>query len=450
MKFSILKYLCLSLILSTTISCESFLDRAPGDSLSKPTFWQTEDDAIMASTACYNGWMSGSTIIYLDCASDNSYNNFPWEGWNNRGNGGMSSSNTGASTFGYSVITKCNDLLANIDKCTFTTDGLKNTLIAEARFIRAFRYMIMAQDYGSVPLVTEPVATIEESRIPKADRDVLVDFILTEFKAAEATLPTEARLTGSITKGAAQAMQMRFLLNLKRYKESSDMAKVIIESNQYSLFNSFPELFEMKNEGNSEVILDVQYIAKVQGLSVIGQMYNNGDGGWSSIVPLQSLVDEFETADGLTIDEWNGYDATQPYKNRDPRLRATVIFPGQIWSGTNGPRVFDPLTSGTPDHPRTASASSQSGYTYKKYTNPISQYDDIWDTGMNVIVCRYAEVLLSYAEANIELNNITDEVYNAIDLVRERAKMPVVDRTKYNSQSTLRQRSEERRVGKEC
>ena len=378
MKFSILKYISVGFILFTNISCESFLDRSPGDSLSKPTFWQTEDDAIMAATACYNDWWSGSTILYLDCASDNSFNNFYWEGWTNRGNGSISASDTGSSTYGYSTITRCNDLFENIDRCAFTTDGLKDELIAEAKFIRAFRYMIMTQDYGSVPLITESLPTVESARLPRTDREVLIKFILDEFDAAIAVLPVEPRLTGTISKGAVYAIKMRFLLNLRRYQEASDVAKQIIDLNKYSLYQSYTGLFEMANEGNSEVILDIQYISKEHGNGTIGQMYNNGDGGWSSLVPIQSLVDAYETADGLTIDEWSEYNSSKPYKNRDPRLRATVIFPGQIWAGVNGDRVFDTVsTENNPDHPKQATNCSQSGYTYKKYTNPMSQYDNV-------------------------------------------------------------------------
>ena len=58
-------------------------------------------------------------------------------------------------------------------------------------------------------------------------------------------------------------------------------------------------------------------------------MYNNGDGGWSSIVPTYNLVDTYEMKNGMTIDEQgSGYDATHPFKDRDPRLAMSVIYPG--------------------------------------------------------------------------------------------------------------------------
>ena len=69
----------------------------------------------------------------------------------------------------------------------------------------------------------------------------------------------------------------------------------------------------------------------------------------------------------------------------------------------------------------------------------MDEFEDIWSADRNFPVLRYAEVLLSYAEAKIEQNQIDASVYDAIDQVRERVPMPKVDRAKYNSQATLRE-----------
>ena len=69
-------------------------------------------------------------------------------------------------------------------------------------------------------------------------------------------------------------------------------------------------------------------------LGTIGQMYNNGDGGWSSIVPTQNLVDTYEMADGLTKEESGSYDPNHPFAGRDPRMAMTIIYPGMDWNGT--------------------------------------------------------------------------------------------------------------------
>src|SRR5690606_34995835 len=79
------------------------------------------------------------------------------------------------------------------------------------------------------------------------------------------------------------------------------------------------------------------------------------------------------------------------------------------------------------------------GYNYRKYIQDPKAYTNVWNVGVNIIVQRYAEILLLNAEANIELNNITQEVYANIDQVRERAGMPKVDQSVYNNQTKLRE-----------
>ena len=69
-------------------------------------------------------------------------------------------------------------------------------------------------------------------------------------------------------------------------------------------------------------------------MGVIGQMYNNVDGGWSSIVPTQNLVDMYEMTDGKTKEESNLYDAAHPFANRDPRMAMSILYPGQDWRGS--------------------------------------------------------------------------------------------------------------------
>ena len=170
-------------------------------------------------------------------------------------------------------------------------------------------------------------------------------------------------------------------------------------------------------------------------------MYNNGDGGWSSIVPTQNLVDMYEMADGLTKEESANYDPTHPFAGRDPRMAMTIIFPGQDWNG-DILNTLDKTVGGksNPNYYDAADNSSKTGLTYAKYLAPFSQYADMWNTDACPIAFRYAEVLLTIAEAKLELNNKVDtEIYDALDAVRTRAGMPVVDRVKYSSVEKLRE-----------
>lgn len=430
-------------------SCSDFLETIPGNALSPETFWKTESDIKLAVTGCYESWESGDNVFYRDCGSDNAFSFHVHEGWQVIGNGGLSSTNTGEEAFTYETINKCNNLLENIDKVAFKDETLKERYRAEVRFLRAYRYFILTTNYGDVPLSLKTYQDISESRIPRTPKAEVEKFVLDELTAAAANLPPShtGDDAGRVTKGAALAIKMRLLLYQGAYAEALKEANAIQSLNIYDLFPTYDGLFQLANEGNQEVILDVQYIENDYENWIIGAIMPNGDGGWSSIVPIQSLVDAYEMKDGLTIDEAKAqgkYDEHHPFVNRDPRLRQSILYAGQNWEG----RIFDPLAKTivvegndvtNPDYPYSQSNASKTAYSLKKYIAPVSQYADIFNTGINIIVCRYAEVLLTIAEAKIELNQIDEEMYSSLNVVRNRAGMPDVDRLEYKDQASLRE-----------
>ena len=179
----------------------------------------------------------------------------------------------------------------------------------------------------------------------------------------------------------------------------------------------------------------------------IGSMLNNSVGGWSSMVPTANLINLYEMKTGLTTDEsGSGYDATHPFKDRDPRMAMTVCYPGANYITPEGKTaIYNTLDQTLPggkkneDYPESANNSSKTGLTWNKYTAPANQYADVWSTNASPIVFRYAEVLLSYAEAENELNGPSADVYAKINLVRQRVGMPAVDQTKYGTKDKLRE-----------
>lgn len=178
---------------------------------------------------------------------------------------------------------------------------------------------------------------------------------------------------------------------------------------------------------------------------------NVNDGGWSAFVPTQDLVDAYEMKNGLTIQEAEligEYDPIHPYKNRDPRFYSTILYSGADWVNQKGVyRIYNTLDETingevNKDHRTYSTDASQSGYTLCKYMNPLTQYSDINNTGLDFIIFRYAEVLLSKAEALIELNrgeSDLNEACSLINMVRNRAGMPNIDRVQYNNQEKLRE-----------
>lgn len=137
-----LAYILIGCAITLSItSCSDFLDTAPYDALSPATTWKNENDARSFAVGCYNDWLSGSTILYQDCASDIGYNNFPWENWTVHGNGKLSASNPGASYYDFKTIRRCNDFLENIKNVTFTDETKKRSNRSSTGYtsLRVFR-----------------------------------------------------------------------------------------------------------------------------------------------------------------------------------------------------------------------------------------------------------------------------------------------------------------------
>lgn len=443
------------------VSCS--LDRNPKDALSTATFPKTEKDIEMLTIGCYDGYVDQTFTVYNDVFSDNGYCAINTN-WSAYANGKATHSNSGTGWFDYKQITRCNNFL-NMTENTdipFKDSNRLNQLRNEVRFIRTWRYYMMATAYGDIPLIKGVVSNLDESKVPASPEADVIKFVLEELNdiSTDGALDVRAKETGRITQGAALALKMRICLYYKKYDDAIATADAITLLGVYDLYEDgqspYADLFKEANEDNREIILACKKVENDYKNQTIVEFCNANDGGWSAFVPIQSLVDAYEMSSGLTIEEARSigeYNPVHPYKNRDSRFYATVLYSGADWLNLNGVhRIYNTLDKtidGKPnkDNANDSRNASQSGYTCCKYMSPLTQYSDINNTGLDFIVFRYAEVLLSKAEALIELNKDFDQVYALINRVRHRAGMPDVDRAKYASQGSLRELLQrERRV----
>lgn len=440
------KYLLAGLLTAGSVSCSGFLDTAPRNQLSQKTAWKTPEDAEKFLVGCYDGWESGGTILYMDCLSDFGFSFHAHEGFRSIGNGTMSPTSPGASFYGYGTIGRCNLLLKQIEEIPNMPEAQKKRIIAEAKVIRAYQYFTMNFLYGGVPIIELP-QNADEARLPRKTEAEVRAYIAKDLD--EAIPDLEANVTrGRLGKGAALAIRMREALYYGDWEVAKAKAKEIIDLNVYSLEPSYQKLFTIDGQGSAEIIAAVQYLETVKPHDTsIGSMLNNSVGGWSSMVPTANLINLYEMKTGLTTDEsGSGYDATHPFKDRDPRMSMTVCYPGANYITPEGKTaIYNTLDQTLPggkkneDYPESANNSSKTGLTWNKYTAPANQYADVWSTNASPIVFRYAEVLLSYAEAENELNGPSADVYAKINLVRQRVGMPAVDQTKYGTKDKLRE-----------
>lgn len=439
------QYLLLGAAALMSASCSDFLDTAPLDALSPSTTWQSETDAQKFAIGCYDGWEDGGDILYMDCASDYGYNNFSWEGYKDFANGKMTQANSGANYYDYTIIRRCNTFLENIDNIEFADEAVKKDLIAQVRVIRAYRYFKMNWLYGGVPIISN-YNSAEEAQVPRNTEAEVKEFIETELDACTPDLNKEPSERGRIAQGAALAIRMRQALYYGEWEVAKQKAQEIIDLGIYDLEADYTNLFKVAGQDSKEIILAVQYIPNTYTLYTIGQMYNNGDGGWSSIVPTQDLVDDYEMSNGLTIDEsGSGYDAAHPFKGRDPRMAMSILYPGADYIKADGSTgIFNTLDktiggAANANYMTSADNASKTGLTWNKYLNPITQYANIWASNACPIVFRYAEVLMTWAEAENELNGPSADVYKKLDEIRARVGMPAVDQAKYNTKDKLRE-----------
>ena len=154
---------------------------------------------------------------------------------------------------------------------------------------------------------------------------------------------------------------------------------------------------------------------------------------YSIIVPTQVLVDMYQCTDGQRIDQSPKYDPKKPYENRDPRLGYSILYPGQWHSGykfevhpdsTKTSAVINGETVRINNTEVTNAYGSFTGYIEKKYYDESDVPGKITQCELNFMLMRYAEVLLTYAEARIELSRIDQSVIDAINAVRPRKDVP--------------------------
>ena len=329
----------------------------------------------------------------------------------------------------YANIRKCNILIEKVGSSDFA-DEAKESLIAQARFLRAYFYKWLIDLYGGVPIITKPLDRNVDGDGIFAARNTYeecVSFVQQECEEAAVDLPLTATGSnvGRATKGAAWALKSELELYAGKWEDAAATSLKIMESGAgYDLFPDYGTLFYEENENNEEVIFDVQYAAEVKG--VITERYWNptvvsDGGGWQAVNPTQDLVDDYEFLDGKTEAEGSTlFDPQNPYANRGKRFYASIIYDGSEWKDDI---IYTRL--GIPNNRNEFGGvgATRTGYYLRKKVNPAIVPGT--SSGQNSIVWRYAEVLLNYAEAKNEVLSTPDQsVYAAINKIRKRAGLP--------------------------
>lgn len=438
--------LCLSLNLLT--GCNDFLEQGPLSAPSSGEFYTNEAEMKGGLTGVYKSvyWNTGNTAYQsmFDNWTDIALLRAP-----DLGEGNIDVFNAHAKSIwssAYVTIQRANNLIVGMEQGKANvTPAVYSKMEAEAKGIRALAYFYLINMFGDVPLITKPLDESEfntQVRTPKAD---IINFIYSELDAAASVLAWAPSDRGRMSKAVVLGLKARTALYNKDYKLAAETAKQVIDGANLSLTPNFQDLFTKAGQGLTltspaakEIMFEVLYSdADANSISYLplGSI-SRAAGGQSGRFPQQRLVDMFEAKDGKRIDESPLYDPKNPAKNRDNRLKYTVAIPGDTLSMNLTTFVFDIYKNTTSFQAANGTWSTKTNADYDNAYGPSksgvgllhAKYtltaENAFTSRVNFILMRYAEILLTYAEAKIELNEIDASALNAINLVRKRAGQP--------------------------
>ena len=422
-------YIIASVMLTGFTSCSDFLDRYPTEELSDGSFWKTKTDAEMAVSdiyRCLPNW-----DIDEDINSDNAVHGIKWAN-GNVSKGVYDPADQGWSE-DYGYIRRCNLVLQKLEEMELSQSD-KEPIAGQAYFFRGYIYFELIRKFGDVPYIDQPLKLTDVEDITRTSKDEIYTKIMADFDKAFSYLPEEWPATqwGHITKGAAMAMKARAALYFGNWETAATAAKSVMDLNKYDLYDKentgkYQELFWEKTDGCEEIILAVQYNAPDKTNYLIGwECFPTK--GWGGLNPTQSLVDAFEDSEGAPISKSKIYSEKNPFANRDPRLEVNVLHDGEEMYGVTI-KVAPLKSSGSTGIAQHGDATA-TGYYQQKWLDPsIDPQSAGWEMGKDWVTIRYAEVLLTYAEAKNEVSPLDDSAFEAVNQVRRRVGMPELQKT---------------------
>lgn len=369
---------------------------------------------------------------------------------------------------------------------TLLVDGktVKDRLKGEITFLRAWNYQMLVSYFGGVPLITKAYVLADDFTAPRASYADCIKFISDECDIAAGLLPTEysGDNIGRATKGAALALKSRVLLyaasdlhnttkfsdfsnpeilgyvggdRTQRWQAAKDAAKAVIDLGVYSLYKPEPasgeeatknyqDLFVLP-QSSEDIFIRFFSLSASKGVGMF-EIYPNGWYGNGRCGLTSEMVDSYEMSDGTTFSRTNTSQNLEPYKDRDPRFYGTVIYEGaKLRPRTADLATYDPIgvmQAGTWEKwvngemvkvygldTRNGVANSWNsnltGTGCRKFMNTAIDVSAVWQNNSDLTwrYFRYAEILLNYAEACIELGEDM-EAHTYINMVRKRAAMP--------------------------
>ncbi len=418
--------------------CQNSLDLYPLAQPSAEKWYSNESEILLALNDLYRpDWWTPDEGVGNEVLSDDNF----YRTTLSPIKAGTTNSQWGTSTLlwrnSYKAIARANRALLALDNPVTKANVPQAKLalyVAELRFHRASQYARLISYFGDV-VYSDGVIAIEEAYTKgRTDRKTVLTKVYEDYDAAAAALPKNyaASAVKRVTKGAALALKARLALYMGDFKIAAEAAKACIDLAEFSLHPTYASLFVQNTKNSREVVFglprSIALNVSIGSSNVLDRLTRNA-GGFAAVAPTWDLLCSYLCTDGLPIDKSPLFDPRNPFKNRDPRCTATIVEFGTPHLGF----VYDP----NPTAVRVLRVSSNSQVTnndnranaqFASFTGLVWKkgIDDTWlQNGNRVepdqIVIRYADVLLMYAEAKMELNEIDKSVLDAVNAVRARA-----------------------------
>lgn len=430
--------LACALGLATLTGCEDFLDREPLDTIVEDNFYRTADDMERAAYAAYTplqdlDW-TGQGWRVTEVPSDNSQAGGTDPDFTPIDEFSISADNPAVNDFWqirYRAVALANIL---IDKAPLSEvdPAAQAAYVAEGKFLRAYAYFDLVRIFGDLPLVTRAPAFGQDLELPRSPVSEVYALIVDDLTEAAEALPV-ARSGGTVgraTRGAALSVLAKAHLTQGDYREARDVAQAVVDLGVYSLMPDYADNWRLgTSDNNAESVFQAQHTgcgpfgtgnAHQAFFAPWGEGITKDRDGWGSQIPTSPAVNNA----GTTI-----ADAFEP---GDLRRRETIMSPGEFYPEIN------PADGGYQYPERGASRSL---YNIKKYVVGSASNVCFMSTPQNAHLIRYADVLLTLAEAAVQLDggvSANADAVAAFNAVRTRAGLEPV--TSLDREGVFRER----------
>jgi hypothetical protein len=461
-------YILIAFFALAAMSCRKNLNLVPLNNITVSDFFTSENAIKEFVDGLYSSMVPGQTTPFFDACTDINIIN---PGRIDIQYGEFALGNYSSATgdvglyWNYAPIRDAYIFFGQIGKVPMS-DSSRRLYTGSVDYLLAYRYFVMFRAYGSVPVVRS-VLKLQNADVPSSPADSVFGEALRWVDSAIVNLPglgPQQRERGRLTRLCAMTLKTDMLLfaasryaeSVKgaTYKAAADAAKAALDeadTRGYGLASKFLDPFTASSQAGADaqkaIILENVRLPDIAtdayGLSSYNFRPRYDGQGVDMFLGTQEAIDKYGCTDGMAVNLSPLYDPVHPFKNRDPRLGYTFLFPGSVVNRLDGSASWISNTlDSSADNPDYMLESANlrdrpsSGYINIKYWD---RENDAPTAGYgSYVVYRYAGLLLMFAEAENEASGPDAAVYQALSAIRARVGMPAVTAAAYPTQASLR------------